>query len=212
MQACWILWLKYCSEVTPLVVQCLPLCSVLYYASSSPLTIQFQISGKQRKIAKYYKKQENLLKDFSEMETMNELGGLDQNGPSEVRLHSTDFLQCSMQKSTLFFLQDTDWILFFGSQEELRQLAKSERFAINLSNIINLILFVTKVVASAESLSMAVIASTLDSLLDLLSGFILWFTAHAMKKPNKYNYPIGKRRMQPVVTTLFAELLLWQIL
>uniref|UniRef100_A0A453DTC7 Uncharacterized protein n=1 Tax=Aegilops tauschii subsp. strangulata TaxID=200361 RepID=A0A453DTC7_AEGTS len=45
---------------------------------------------------------------------------------------------------------------------------------------------------------MAVIASTLDSLLDLLSGFILWFTAHAMKKPNKYSYPIGKRRMQPV--------------
>jgi len=56
--------------------------------------------GKQRKIAKYYKKQENLLKDFSEMETMNEHGGLDQNGPSEVRVHSTDFLQCSMQKST----------------------------------------------------------------------------------------------------------------
>jgi hypothetical protein len=52
-------------------------------------------------------------------------------------------------------------------------LAKSERFAINLSNIVNLILFVTKVVASAESASMAVIASTLDSLLDLLSGFIL---------------------------------------
>ena len=34
------------------------------------------------------------------METMNEHGGLDQNGPSEVRVHSTDFLQFSMQKST----------------------------------------------------------------------------------------------------------------
>ncbi|CAO2209120.1 unnamed protein product [Urochloa humidicola] len=122
--------------------------------------------GKQRKIAKYYKKQENLLKDFSEMETMN--------APTE---------------------------------EELRQLAKSERFAINLSNIINLILFVTKVVASAESASMAVIASTLDSLLDLLSGFILWFTANAMKKPNKYSYPIGKRRMQPVGIIVFASVM-----
>ncbi|TKW13235.1 hypothetical protein SEVIR_5G086900v4 [Setaria viridis] len=130
--------------------------------------------GKQRKIAKYYKKQENLLKDFNEMETMNEVGGLDQNAPTE---------------------------------EELRQLAKSERFAINLSNIINLILFVTKVVASAESVSMAVIASTLDSLLDLLSGFILWFTAHAMKKPNKYSYPIGKRRMQPVGIIVFASIM-----
>lgn len=78
-------------------------------------------------------------------------------------------------------------------------MAKSERFAIHLSNAVNLILFASKVLASIESKSMAVIASTLDSLLDLLSGLILWFTAHAMKKPNHYSYPIGKNRMQPVV-------------
>lgn len=63
-----------------------PLCSVLSCpVPAPPLTVQFLISGKQRKIAKYYKKQENLLKDFSDMETMNELGGLDQNGPTEVQ-------------------------------------------------------------------------------------------------------------------------------
>uniref|UniRef100_A0ACD5VMT2 Uncharacterized protein n=1 Tax=Avena sativa TaxID=4498 RepID=A0ACD5VMT2_AVESA len=130
-------------------------------------------NGKQRKIAKYYEKQESLLKDFSEMESMNELGAL-AGAPTE---------------------------------EELENLAKGERLAINLSNIINLILFVGKVVASFETVSMAVIASTLDSLLDLLSGFILWFTAHAMKKPNKYSYPIGKRRMQPVGIVVFASVM-----
>ncbi|KAK7851017.1 metal tolerance protein 9 [Quercus suber] len=46
-------------------------------------------------------------------------------------------------------------------------------------------------------ISLAVIASTLDSLLDLLSGFILWFTANAMRKTNQERYPIGKNRMQP---------------
>ncbi|KAM3198105.1 hypothetical protein ACQJBY_073297 [Aegilops geniculata] len=131
--------------------------------------------GKQRKIAKYYEKQESLLKDFSEMESMNVLGCLDQNSAP--------------------------------TEEELRQLAKGEKLAINLSNIINLVLFVGKVVASVETRSMAVIASTLDSLLDLLSGFILWFTAHAMKKPNKYSYPIGKRRMQPVGIVVFASVM-----
>uniref|UniRef100_A0ACD5VE96 Uncharacterized protein n=1 Tax=Avena sativa TaxID=4498 RepID=A0ACD5VE96_AVESA len=130
-------------------------------------------NGKQRKIAKYYEKQESLLKDFSEMESMNELGGL-AGAPTE---------------------------------EELENLAKGERLAINLSNIINLILFAGKVLASFETVSMAVIASTLDSLLDLLSGFILWFTAHAMKKPNKYSYPIGKRRMQPVGIVVFASVM-----
>jgi hypothetical protein len=56
------------------------------FSCTTSLTVQFLNSGKQRKIAKYYKKQENLLKDFSEMETMNELGGLDPNAaPSEVQ-------------------------------------------------------------------------------------------------------------------------------
>ena len=45
---------------------------------------------------------------------------------------------------------------------------------------------------------MAVITSV-DSVLDLLSGFILWFTTNAMRKPNQFHYPFGKRRMQPVI-------------
>jgi len=61
-------------------------------------------------------------------------------------------------------------------------------------------LFAAKVYASVRSGSLAIIASTLDSLLDLLSGFILWFTAFSMKTPNPYQYPIGKRRMQPLVS------------
>jgi hypothetical protein len=61
-----------------------------------PLTVQFTIPGKQRKIAKYYKKQENLLKDFSEMETMNEMGGLDQNAPTEVQAPTTDLPLCTV--------------------------------------------------------------------------------------------------------------------
>lgn len=89
---------------------------------------------------------------------------------------------------------------FYLCQDELRNLAKSERMAINISNVANMFLFVAKVYASIESRSLAVIASTMDSLLDLLSGFILWFTSQAMRKPNRYRYPVGKQRMQPVVS------------
>ncbi|XP_010926043.1 metal tolerance protein 7-like [Elaeis guineensis] len=93
------------------------------------------------------------------------------------------------------------------TEDELKQLANSERMAINISNIANLVLFVAKVYASIESKSLAVIASTLDSLLDLLSGFILLFTSYAMKKPNQYSYPIGKKRMQPVGIIVFASVM-----
>jgi hypothetical protein len=81
-------------------------------------------------------------------------------------------------------------------------LARSETFAIRISNFANMILFVAKVYASVRSGSLAIIASTLDSLLDLLSGFILWFTAFSMQTPSPYQYPIGKRRMQPLVSHL----------
>lgn len=89
---------------------------------------------------------------------------------------------------------------FYYMQEEREKLARSETTAIQLSNIANMVLFAAKVYASVRSGSLAIIASTLDSLLDLLSGFILWFTAFSMQTPNPYQYPIGKKRMQPLVS------------
>ncbi|KAG6535209.1 metal tolerance protein 5-like [Zingiber officinale] len=93
------------------------------------------------------------------------------------------------------------------SKEELEKLAKAETLAIRLSNIANMVLFAAKVYASIRSGSLAIIASTLDSLLDLLSGFILWFTAFQMKSRNPYKYPIGKRRMQPLGILVFASVM-----
>ncbi|KAK9127156.1 hypothetical protein Syun_015953 [Stephania yunnanensis] len=93
------------------------------------------------------------------------------------------------------------------SKEERENLARSETRAIRISNIANLILFIAKIYASVRSRSLAIIASTLDSLLDLLSGFILWFTAFKMKKASPYLYPIGKRRMQPLGIIVFASVM-----
>ncbi|KAL5569147.1 hypothetical protein UlMin_025722 [Ulmus minor] len=93
------------------------------------------------------------------------------------------------------------------SKEERENLAKSETFAIRISNFANMVLFAAKVYASFRSGSLAIIASTLDSLLDLLSGFILWFTAFSMQTPNPYQYPIGKRRMQPLGILVFASVM-----
>ncbi|KAL6283135.1 hypothetical protein ACE6H2_014064 [Prunus campanulata] len=93
------------------------------------------------------------------------------------------------------------------TEDGMNQLARNERIAIYASNVANLVLFLAKVFASVQSRSLAVIASTLDSLLDLLSGFILWFTSNAMRKPNQYQYPIGKNRMQPVGIVVFASVM-----
>ncbi|KAI5346302.1 hypothetical protein L3X38_014187 [Prunus dulcis] len=61
-----------------------------------------------------------------------------------------------------------------------------------------MVLFAAKVHASLRSGSLAIITSMLESLLDLLSGFILWFTAFSMQTPNPYEYPIEKKRTHPL--------------
>ncbi|KAE9616961.1 hypothetical protein Lal_00035109 [Lupinus albus] len=117
------------------------------------------------------------------------------------------------QKRLLKGYQEVDTYTDLGTlpgyltEEEIKQLERGEKMAIYASNIGNIVLFAAKVYASIQCKSLAVIASTLDSLLDLLSGFILWFTSYAMSKPNHYKYPIGKNRMQPVGIVVFASIM-----
>ncbi|ESR59130.1 metal tolerance protein 4 [Citrus sinensis] len=69
------------------------------------------------------------------------------------------------------------------------------------------ILFCWRIFATIKSGSIAIAASTLDSLLDLMAGGILWFTHVAMKNINIYKYPIGKLRVQPVGIIIFAAIM-----
>jgi len=64
-----------------------------------------------------------------------------------------------------------------------------------------------KIYATVESGSIAIAASTLDSLLDLMAGGILWFTHLSMKNINIYKYPIGKLRVQPIGIIVFAAIM-----
>ena len=64
-----------------------------------------------------------------------------------------------------------------------------------------------QIYATIKTGSLAVAASTLDSLLDLMAGGILWFTHLSMKKINIYKYPIGKLRVQPVGIVVFAAIM-----
>uniref|UniRef100_A0A6N2KFW6 Uncharacterized protein n=1 Tax=Salix viminalis TaxID=40686 RepID=A0A6N2KFW6_SALVM len=64
-----------------------------------------------------------------------------------------------------------------------------------------------QVYATVRTASIAIAASTLDSLLDLMAGGILWYTHISMKNINIYKYPIGKLRMQPVGIIIFAAVM-----
>ncbi|KAL4324378.1 hypothetical protein GQ457_11G018560 [Hibiscus cannabinus] len=90
--------------------------------------------------------------------------------------------------------------------DEDEEQIQNER-AMKISNYANVILLAFKLYATIRSGSIAIAASTLDSLLDLMAGGILWFTHLSMKSTNIYKYPIGKLRIQPVGIVIFAAVM-----
>ncbi|XP_050278742.1 metal tolerance protein 4-like [Quercus robur] len=87
--------------------------------------------------------------------------------------------------------------------EQAKEDARHER-AMMISNYANIILLAFKVYATIKSRSLAIAASTLDSLLNLMADGILCFTHLAMKNRNIYKRPIGNLRMQTVGIIIFA--------
>lgn len=69
------------------------------------------------------------------------------------------------------------------------------------------LIFATQIYATVQSRYLAIAASTLDSLLDLMAGGILWFTHCSMITVNIYKYPIGKLHVQPVGIIIFATIM-----
>ncbi|CAH9068240.1 unnamed protein product [Cuscuta epithymum] len=95
----------------------------------------------------------------------------------------------------------------YNEEEAERSEEGQHERAMNISNSANIFLLALKVYATVQSGSLAIAASTLDSLLDLMAGGILWFTHVSMKNINIYKYPIGKLRVQPVGIIIFAAVM-----
>ena len=70
--------------------------------------------------------------------------------------------------------------------------------AISLSFIVNVFLFIVKVVAAISTGSLSVIASAVDSCLDLLAGSVIFFVSRAMRQKDPIRYPQGKTRLEPL--------------
>ena len=100
-----------------------------------------------------------------------------------------------------------------GSDDDERLLANalySERRArimMRASYAMNVLLLGVKIVAYVFSGSISILASALDSFLDIVSGSVLFFTSLRTKNADKYNYPIGNNRMQPLGIIVFSSIM-----
>jgi len=78
------------------------------------------------------------------------------------------------------------------------------RLAVSGSFWLNVALTIAKIIAVVSSGSMSALASAADSLLDLVSGAVLYLTNRAMRRADTYKYPEGKARLEPLGVIIFA--------
>ncbi|XP_021728855.1 metal tolerance protein 4-like [Chenopodium quinoa] len=111
------------------------------------------------------------------------------------------------QFATLKSFEEVDHVVQSDLPEEDDDEQAQHERAMKISNYANIVLLAFKIYATIKTGSLAIAASTLDSLLDLMAGGILWFTHLSMKNINIYKYPIGKLRVQPVGIIIFAAIM-----
>ncbi|KAF4323064.1 hypothetical protein BBO99_00003503 [Phytophthora kernoviae] len=78
--------------------------------------------------------------------------------------------------------------------------------AINVSLIANVVLAIVKTYAACMSGSLAVLSSLVDSILDLTSQLLFWYSDKRMHTPS-VKYPAGRRRLEPVAVIISATLM-----
>lgn len=81
------------------------------------------------------------------------------------------------------------------------------KIAINGSLAINVVLFCLQISVALSTMSLSLISTSVDAFMDLLSGAILFWTAIHQKRKDLFNYPVGKKRMEPVGIIIFAALM-----
>jgi len=94
-----------------------------------------------------------------------------------------------------------------GSTNDESSSDKRVLLAIQVNMAINVVLLAAKIFVVVLTNSVSLIASTIDSAMDLVSTLIIFFTsrwiAHS-DEDTSYNYPTGKRRLEPIGIIVFS--------
>lgn len=80
--------------------------------------------------------------------------------------------------------------------------------AIYVNFIANILLLVAKIVVMSMTNSLSVLASLVDAALDFFSTAIIWITSTLIKKPDRYRFPISRRRLEPLSVLIFAVVMM----
>jgi divalent metal cation (Fe/Co/Zn/Cd) transporter len=170
------------------------------------LSSSFQIKKiKDKKIRQFYEKQNAVLNEWAEVDTivlamadevMDSMNtDVDHDGIAdwEGRLQNVE--------------EHLDALLPTDVREQRARDEKKAQWAITINVLANVALLVFKGVAALNSSSLSLIASLLDSALDLLCTVIVWTTNKLVSwrlSALSRKFPVGRRRLEPIGILVFS--------
>ncbi|KAK6060822.1 hypothetical protein COOONC_01515 [Cooperia oncophora] len=167
------------------------------------------ICGKRSQVAveKFYEKQKDLVEAWKEDEKhLHNASSIDQVAAAESE-QRTKRSQVAVEK---FYEKQKDLVEAWKEDEKhlhnassIDQVAAAEseqrtkvwdsRLTI-ITIILNVMLIGAKTTAAVLSDSLAIVASVVDSAMDITSGLVLWYTCRLIERSNKHHYPVGLNR------------------
>ena len=76
--------------------------------------------------------------------------------------------------------------------------------AIYVNLAANAVLLAGKIAVIVLTSSLSVLASLVDAALDFLSTAIVWTTSRMIERQDQYQYPVGRRRLEPIGVLVFS--------
>ncbi|MCJ1353910.1 MAG: hypothetical protein MMC33_003897 [Icmadophila ericetorum] len=179
---------------------------------------------KNKKIRAFYEEQNNRLNDWLEVDSLvmsladSVLDSMNPDADHDgirgeacnpmAYLPAADTFAILDRETALYRVGDSiEELLPFEEREKRRKANRNAKWAININVIANILLLIGKIVATTQSSSLSLIASTLDSALDLLCTVIVWTTNKLVQwriKSLQRRFPVGRRRLEPLGILVFS--------
>lgn len=164
---------------------------------------------KSKKLQNYYKAQNERIEDWVEIDTIVKAMAddiMDSMNPDVDHDGIIDH-EGGLQTAD----ENIEDLLPDEMQMERRKDKKIARRAINVNVLANIVLLIAKGVAALSSSSLSLIASLLDSALDLLCTGIVWTTNRLVSwrlDSLRQRFPVGRRRLEPIGILVFSVIMI----
>jgi divalent metal cation (Fe/Co/Zn/Cd) transporter len=80
--------------------------------------------------------------------------------------------------------------------------------AIYINLVANTILLILKIIVTVMTSSVSVLAALVDAVLDFLSTAIVWTTTRLISSDDKYMYPVGRAKLEPIGILVFSVIMI----